>query len=156
MLRQVREKLRLNAAAVQLPMGSEDQLRGLVDLIDRRAFHFEGASGEQVVGECAPACLPACRCCSVLRAACAMPGASAIQARPPPLPLPHPCLRASLPPLLTPLPAEVPLPEDLKASVEAKRAELVEAVSEVDEELGEQFVLEQPIDGPMLRAAVRR
>ena len=55
-----------------------------------------------------------------------------------------------------PLPAEVPLPEDLKPSVEAKRAELVEAVAEVDEELGEQFVLEEPIDGPMLRAAVRR
>ena len=62
----------------------------------------------------------------------------------------------SLLPLLTPLPAEVPLPEDLKPSVEAKRAELVEAVAEVDEELGEQFVLEEPIDGPMLRAAVRR
>ena len=52
-LRQVREKLRLNAAAVQLPIGSEDQLRGLVDLIDRRAFHCEGASGELVVGESA-------------------------------------------------------------------------------------------------------
>ena len=59
-LRQVREKLRLNAAAVQLPIGSEDQQRGLVDLIDRRAFHFEGASGEEVVGECTPACVPAC------------------------------------------------------------------------------------------------
>ena len=70
--------------------------------------------------------------------------------------LTHHPMPPSLLPLLTPLPAEVPLPEDLKPSVEAKRAELVEAVAEVDEELGEQFVLEEPIDGPMLRAAVRR
>ena len=47
----MRDKLRLNAAAVQVPIGSEDALRGLVDLIDRRAFVFEGASGETIVGE---------------------------------------------------------------------------------------------------------
>lgn len=50
-IRQMREKLRLNAAAVQIPIGSEDSLQGLVDLIDRKAFRFEGASGEKVVGE---------------------------------------------------------------------------------------------------------
>lgn len=52
--------------------------------------------------------------------------------------------------------AEVPLPAELQAQVEAKRAELVEAVAEVDEELAEHFVLEEPIDGDMLQAAVRR
>lgn len=35
-----------------MPIGHEDSLRGLVDLVERRAFHFEGPSGEQVVGEC--------------------------------------------------------------------------------------------------------
>ena len=50
-IRAMREKLRLNAAAVQVPIGSEDALRGLVDLIDCRAFVFEGASGETIVGE---------------------------------------------------------------------------------------------------------
>ena len=169
-LRQMREKLRLNAAAVQLPMGSEDQLRGLVDLIDGRAFHFEGASGEQVVGEwhaallahslaCLPAAVTACLCRSCwgrndgrrepLQSKPTLQASAISSPLSPHLP--------PLPPLLTPLRlAEVPLPEDLKASVEAKRAELVEAVAEVDEELGEQFVLEKPIDGPMLRAAVRR
>lgn len=53
MIRQVREKLRLNAAAVQVPIGAEDALRGLVDLVDRRAYAFEGSSGERVVGETA-------------------------------------------------------------------------------------------------------
>jgi elongation factor G len=47
----MREKLRLNAAALQIPIGHEDSLRGLVDLVERRAFHFEGSSGEQIVGE---------------------------------------------------------------------------------------------------------
>ncbi|EFN59906.1 hypothetical protein CHLNCDRAFT_56440 [Chlorella variabilis] len=99
-IRQMREKLRLNAAAVQLPIGSEDSLRGLVDLVERRAFHFEGSSGEKVV--------------------------------------------------------EVPLSAELKEEVEAKRAELVEHVAEVDEALGEHFVLEEPIDGGMLADAIRR
>ncbi len=33
-----REKLRLNAAAVQIPMGLEDHHAGVVDLIERKAF----------------------------------------------------------------------------------------------------------------------
>jgi hypothetical protein len=36
---------------VQIPIGAEDSLRGLVDLIDRRAFEFHGAHGERIVGE---------------------------------------------------------------------------------------------------------
>lgn len=52
--------------------------------------------------------------------------------------------------------AEVPVPAELQAQMEAKRAELVEAVAEVDEALAEHFVLEEPIDGDTLRAAVRR
>lgn len=99
-VRQMREKLRLNAAPVQLPIGTEDALRGLVCLVDRKAYTFEGGSGERVV--------------------------------------------------------EVPVPAELQAQVEAKRAELVEAVAEVDEALGEHFVLEEPIDGEMLREAIRR
>ena len=54
------------------------------------------------------------------------------------------------------LPAEVPLPEEFRAEVEAKRAELVERVAEVDEQLGELFLMEEPIDGDTLREAIRR
>lgn len=50
-IRQMREKLRLNAAPVQIPIGTEDALRGLVCLVDRKAYNFEGSSGERVVGE---------------------------------------------------------------------------------------------------------
>lgn len=56
----------------QLPIGSEDKLRGLVDLTSRTAFEFHGAAGETI----------------------------------------------------TP----VPLPPDMAAEVDARRAELVERV----------------------------
>lgn len=64
--------------------------------------------------------------------------------------------RLHLPRPPSPLPAEVPLSAELKEEVEAKRAELVEHVAEVDEALGEHFVLEEPIDGGMLADAIRR
>ncbi|MEQ1566327.1 MAG: elongation factor G [Myxococcota bacterium] len=43
---QLREKLRLNAYMVQMPIGIEDKLKGLVDLVELRAFVFEGDNGE--------------------------------------------------------------------------------------------------------------
>ena len=36
-----------------------------------------------------------------------------------------------------------------------KRAELVEKVADVDEQLGELFLMEEPVDEPTLRDAVR-
>ncbi|KAF5833558.1 putative mitochondrial elongation factor [Dunaliella salina] len=95
-----REKLKLNAAAVQLPIGLEEHHKGCVDLIDRKAFIFDGARGEQVT--------------------------------------------------------ELPVPPDLLAEVEKKRAELVERISEVDDEVAELFLNEQPIEPAVLRAAIRR
>lgn len=47
-LAQVREKLRLNCAAVQIPLGVEDEHRGLVDLLEMCAYEFHGTSGEHV------------------------------------------------------------------------------------------------------------
>jgi len=47
-LAQVREKLRLNCAAVQIPLGVEDEHRGLVDLLEMCAYEFHGSSGEHV------------------------------------------------------------------------------------------------------------
>jgi elongation factor G len=42
------EKLTLNAVAVQLPIGLEEHFKGVVDLIDRKAYTFEGEHGETV------------------------------------------------------------------------------------------------------------
>ncbi len=46
---QIREKLKLNAALVQLPIGLEDNLKGQVDLVKMVAYYYEGESGTQVV-----------------------------------------------------------------------------------------------------------
>jgi elongation factor G len=46
---QLREKLHLNAAAIQIPIGIEDKLEGLVDLITMKAAHFEGDKGETIL-----------------------------------------------------------------------------------------------------------
>src|SRR6218665_385042 len=42
------EKLRLNAVMVQIPIGLEDQHRGIVDLVQMKAFINEGADGEKI------------------------------------------------------------------------------------------------------------
>ncbi len=45
---------------------------------------------------------------------------------------------------------------DLAAEAAQRRLELVETVANVDEQLGELFLLEEPIDEHTLREAVRR
>ncbi|KAL0487330.1 mtEFG1 [Acrasis kona] len=44
-IEQVREKLHLNATAVQIPIGVEDSLSGVIDLIEKKAIRFAGDSG---------------------------------------------------------------------------------------------------------------
>lgn len=46
---QLRNKLRMNAAAVQIPIGSEDALDGVVDIIRMKALRFQGVKGNQIV-----------------------------------------------------------------------------------------------------------
>jgi elongation factor G len=41
----VRSKLRHNAAAVQIPIGLESDLEGVVDLLAMRAYSFTGPAG---------------------------------------------------------------------------------------------------------------
>jgi elongation factor G len=45
---QLREKLSHNAVMVQIPIGLEDQLKGIVDLVEMRAFYFEGDNGTTI------------------------------------------------------------------------------------------------------------
>ena len=42
---QIREKLRINATAIQIPMGVEKDHEGVIDLLDRKALFFEGPRG---------------------------------------------------------------------------------------------------------------
>lgn len=42
---QLRTKLKLHAAALQIPIGAEDQFRGVVDLTTWKAYYNEGEHG---------------------------------------------------------------------------------------------------------------
>lgn len=44
-LSQARSKLRHHSAAVQVPIGLEEEFQGLVDLVQLKAYYFHGSSG---------------------------------------------------------------------------------------------------------------
>lgn len=96
----IREKLFLNAAAVQIPIGLEDQHKGVVDLVKMRAYFFEGEDGENV--------------------------------------------------------KDVEIPADYLDQAKEKRDELISKLADVDEELGEKFVMEEEITPELMTAAIRR
>ena len=99
-MKDLRAKLKLNAAATQITIGLEDNLSGLVDVICRKAFRFDGPKGDIIV--------------------------------------------------------EIPVPDNLKESMETTRSDLIERLAEVDETIGEFFLegKEPPVD--TLKAAIRR
>ena len=96
----VRDKLKLNAALVQVPVGLEGDHRACVDIIEGRMLVCEGDRGETV--------------------------------------------------------KDYDIPEDMLELVEEKKAVLVEAVADVDEELGEMFLMEETPTPEQLKAAIRR
>jgi elongation factor G len=54
---QLREKLKHNAVMMQIPIGLEDKLEGVVDLVKMKAYRFEGDNGEKIVEGEIPASL---------------------------------------------------------------------------------------------------
>ena len=55
MTRQLRDKLELNAHLMQMPIGLESDLNGVIDLITMKAIYFDGASGDDIRIEEIPA-----------------------------------------------------------------------------------------------------
>ena len=45
----IQQRLSKNAVAVQLPIGAESTFSGIIDLIEEKAFKFEGKNGENIV-----------------------------------------------------------------------------------------------------------
>ncbi|MBU4217287.1 elongation factor G [Candidatus Parcubacteria bacterium] len=45
----IRDRLNDKAVAIQLPIGAEDTMRGIVDLVTLKGYEFKGASGEQII-----------------------------------------------------------------------------------------------------------
>ncbi|KAG7025342.1 Elongation factor G-2, mitochondrial [Cucurbita argyrosperma subsp. argyrosperma] len=54
-LNQARSKLRHHNAAVQVPIGLEEEFKGLIDLVQLKAYYFHGSNGEKVTTEEVPA-----------------------------------------------------------------------------------------------------
>ena len=47
-VKQLREKLNLNAVMIQLPIGLESDLKGMVDLVTMKAIYFDGDQGDDI------------------------------------------------------------------------------------------------------------
>jgi elongation factor G len=43
------DRLNKNAVRMQIPIGAEENFEGVIDLLEMKAYHFEGAMGEKVV-----------------------------------------------------------------------------------------------------------
>ncbi len=54
-LKMLREKLGHNAHLINYPIGAEDQFKGCVDLVNMRAYYFDGDNGENIREEDIPA-----------------------------------------------------------------------------------------------------
>ncbi|MYE38507.1 MAG: elongation factor G [Candidatus Spechtbacteria bacterium SB0662_bin_43] len=50
-LKSIQERLTPNAIAIQIPVGSESELNGVIDLITKTHYRFEGTFGENMVKE---------------------------------------------------------------------------------------------------------
>ena len=97
---QLIDKLGLNAVLMQIPIGLEDRLEGVVDLVEMKALYFDS-------------------------------GNDGLQVR------------------------EAEIPEELKAEAEAKREEMLDAVSMFSDELME-AMLEENVTPELIKDAVRK
>jgi len=48
-LESIHERLNPNAIPVQIPIGAESEFTGIIDLVERKAYEFEGQMGEKVI-----------------------------------------------------------------------------------------------------------
>jgi elongation factor G len=53
-IKQLNEKLGHNAVAMQIPIGLEEKLEGVIDLVGMKAFYFDGENGEEIRVEAIP------------------------------------------------------------------------------------------------------
>eukprot|EP00943_MAST-04B_sp_MAST-4B-sp1_P009837 g9837.t1 len=96
----LRSKLKHNAAAVQVPIGLEENLEGVVDLIRMKAYYHEGDDGENII--------------------------------------------------------EKEIPEFLMDEVKERKQILVEALAEVDDEIGELYLMEEEPTEEQFYESIRR
>lgn len=44
----IHDRLQANTHPVQIPIGAEDQFSGIIDIVERKAYHYDGAANEEV------------------------------------------------------------------------------------------------------------
>ncbi len=99
-LKSIWDRLSKNAAAAQLPIGQENEHKGVVDLVERKAYIFEGKLGEEI--------------------------------------------------------KEVDIPENMKADVETYRDQLIEKISEYDDEFMEKYLNGDELDIAEIKKVLRK
>ncbi len=99
-MHQLRDKLGHNAHMIALPIGAEDQFKGIIDLVEMKAYYFDGDNGEKIRIE--------------------------------------------------------EIPADLLESAKERRAELVAAMGDFDDDVISLFLEDKPVPADMLRKAVRK
>jgi len=98
-LASIKERLSKNAVAIQLPIGAESTFSGIIDLIEEKAYKFEGKNGENIV--------------------------------------------------------EIPIPEDMKDNVVKYRAEMIEKISEANDETMGKFLNGEALSVEEIKKAIR-
>ena len=99
-LAMIHDRLKCNAVPIQLPIGSEDTFKGIIDLVEMKADVYYDAEGKDMRVE--------------------------------------------------------EIPEDMLELAQEYRTRLIDACADIDEELMELALEEQPIPAPMMRAAIRK
>jgi elongation factor G len=96
----LRGQLKLNAAAIQIPVGLEEKHAGVIDIISNKMYIFEGDNGEKI--------------------------------------------------------AVSDIPPEHEEEANAARNEMLERLADVDDEIAEQFLMEETPSEEELKAAIRR
>jgi elongation factor G len=100
-IEQINYKLKIHAAAVQVPIGVEDNFHGVVDLVTMTTLYAEGERGERII-------------------------------------------------------RKPEIPEDVKALAQERRAQLIETLADVDDEIANMFLDEIEPTNAQIKAAIRR
>ena len=98
-LKSIKDRLGVNYAPIEWPIGAENEFDGIIDLITMKAYHYDGKQEEE--------------------------------------------------------PTEIEIPEELKDIASQKRAELIEAVAEFDDDLMEKYLEGEEISVEQIKKAIR-
>ena len=99
-LKSIKERLGVNYAPIEWPIGAENEFDGIIDLVTMKAYHYDGKQEEE--------------------------------------------------------PTEIEIPDELKDIAEEKRAELIEAIAEFDDDLMEKYLEGKELSVEQIKGAIRK